>query len=224
VVLASGKHDLRGRARLGGEQNDLVAFKQYWRLTEEQTQALRGHVELLLFPDGYGGLQLVEGGNANLCWVMRQKRVQWFRGDASLMLFHMIRHCRLLDERLKDASTQKVKPLAVSAIPYGMVRRETEPGLWCVGDQAAVIPSFTGDGMALALRSGMLAAETLVRGEEANAFQRAFACEAERQVRFAVRLSRWMVEPRMQKLAVGAAQWVPGMMPLIARRTRLRVS
>jgi hypothetical protein len=33
--------------------------------------------------------------------------------------------------------------------PYGYVQNRSI-GLWCIGDQAAVIPSFSGDGIAIA--------------------------------------------------------------------------
>ena len=42
--------------------------------------------------------------------------------------------------------------LAISPIPYGYLARRIA-GLWRVGDQAAVIPSFTGDGISIALHS-----------------------------------------------------------------------
>ena len=40
VVLATGKHDLRGYSRPRGPQGDLVAMKMYWRLLPEQAAAL----------------------------------------------------------------------------------------------------------------------------------------------------------------------------------------
>ena len=39
------------------------------------------------------------------------------------------------------------KPITITHIPCGYIRRATEDGRYCIGDQAAVIPSFTGDGM-----------------------------------------------------------------------------
>ena len=56
VFLANGKHDLRGLERAPGPHGDMVGFKLHWRLTPQQTQALRGFMELYLFAGGYGGL------------------------------------------------------------------------------------------------------------------------------------------------------------------------
>ena len=54
-------------------------------------------------------------------------------------------------------------------------RRAGPPGLFRIGDQAAVIPSFTGEGIALALHSGLAAAAAILAGEDAAAFQAALA-------------------------------------------------
>ena len=40
AFLATGKHDLRGRKRPPGLQDDLVAFKQHWRLSPGQAAEL----------------------------------------------------------------------------------------------------------------------------------------------------------------------------------------
>jgi hypothetical protein len=53
---------LSGYPRHPGKQNDLVAFKMYFRLAPAQQTAMARYVELILFPGGYAGLQLVEDG------------------------------------------------------------------------------------------------------------------------------------------------------------------
>lgn len=83
VFLATGKHDLRGWSRPHGKQGDLVGFKMHWRLPPEETDALRGFMDLFLFEGGYGGLSLVENGIANLCLVVRRSRLSPAGGMAS---------------------------------------------------------------------------------------------------------------------------------------------
>ena len=66
------------------------------------------------------------------------------------------------------------RPLAVSAIPFGYRRRQAvAPNVYAVGDQLAVIHSFTGDGTAIALMSGVAAAHAVASGESAEAYQHA---------------------------------------------------
>ena len=56
-----------------------------------------------------------------------------------------------------------MSPASVAGLPYGYVCRATDcaEGLYRVGDQLAVIPSFTGEGIAIALPTARLAAEAI---------------------------------------------------------------
>ena len=61
IILATGKHDLRGLPRpLLGTHADLVGLKMYLRLAPDQLAALHDTIEIFLIPGGYGGLSLVE--------------------------------------------------------------------------------------------------------------------------------------------------------------------
>ena len=74
TFLATGKHDVRGLPRPAGIQPDLIGFKIYMRLSPAQSAGLAGHVELTLFRGGYAGLELIEGGLANLCLLVKRTR------------------------------------------------------------------------------------------------------------------------------------------------------
>src|ERR1700733_7012725 len=74
VFLATGKHDLRGHTR-PKDPEQWVAFKMYFRLAPAQAAELTDASELMLYPGGYGGIQPVEGGVANLCFVVQQRHL-----------------------------------------------------------------------------------------------------------------------------------------------------
>jgi flavin-dependent dehydrogenase len=220
AFLATGKHDVRGRARPKGKQSDLVAFKMYWRLAPAQATALEGHVELMLYRGGYAGLQPVEDGAANLCCLVERAELQRMGGRWENLLAAMQQECGLLLERLQGAQALLEKPLAVSAIPYGYVRAVGD-GVWALGDQAAVIPSFTGDGMSIALHSGCLAATMYLRGETAERFQERLCCELSKQVELATMVSRGLVWRPSRGVFVAAVGLWPGVLGVVARRTRI---
>src|SRR6185503_1799268 len=67
VVLATGKHNLRGWTRPAGSQDDLVAFKMYFQLAGGDGSELQSRVELILFPGGYAGLLFLPNGVMNVC-------------------------------------------------------------------------------------------------------------------------------------------------------------
>ena len=218
LIVASGKHDLRGHPRAAGRQNDLVAFKMYWRLAAPQAAQLHRHVELLLYPGGYAGLQPVEDGLANLCCLVRRDTLRQLGGNWNALLSHMQAACPHLRTRLLHAQPMLPKPLAISTIPYGFVRRSTD-GAWWLGDQAAVIPSFTGDGMSIALHTAHVASQMYLQGAPAAAFQSRIHAELARQVRVSTLLSQAVIaQPGL--LATAARLW-PGALRVIARQTRI---
>jgi flavin-dependent dehydrogenase len=219
VFLANGKHDLRGWTRSHGGQSDLVAFKLHWRLAAAQTQALRDFIEIFLFPGGYGGLSLIEADVANLCLVVRRARLRALGGWAEL-LASILEDNRLIRQRLQGAKPMWPRPLALSSIPYGYISN-CPSGLWCVGDQAAVIPSFTGDGMSIALHSAALAAEMYLAGESAPQYSRRLRDQLSRGMSLATLLSRAIVTDPGRNLAPIGLSLFPSAMRWIAASTRI---
>src|SRR5580658_2589193 len=67
VALATGKHNLRGLPR---PQAPTVAFKMQLGVTQAVAAMLEDLVQLAMFPGGYAGVCLVEGGIATICWVV----------------------------------------------------------------------------------------------------------------------------------------------------------
>jgi flavin-dependent dehydrogenase len=220
AFLATGKHDLKEWKRPPGPQPDLIAFKAYWRLGAKQSDQLGRHVELILFPGGYAGLQPVEGGNANLCLLVRKSafaaRYQSWDG----LIDSMQDECSHLRMRLQGAQCLLEKPLAITGLPYGYVAKQTD-GPWRLGDQAAVIPSFSGDGMSIALHSARKAADSYLRGETAAAYQQRLSAELSNQVSRATAISRMLVRPTGQLMAMAFARILPSTLPLGAGLTRI---
>jgi flavin-dependent dehydrogenase len=220
VFLASGKHDLRGWKRPPGRQNDLLGFKLHWRLSASERAALSSAVELILFSGGYAGLEPIEDGMTNLCLVLRKSRFAALGQRWETLLPALLAECPHLARRLAKAELCWPRPLAISSIPYGFIRTYAD-GLWCLGDQAACIPSFSGDGMSIALHSARLAALFYFGGGGADAFQARLAGDVAGQVCRATLLSQMLVHPTGQRIGAKAAQLMPLLMGIAARATRI---
>lgn len=218
VFLATGKHDLRGWSRPAGRHGDLVGFKMHWRLRPEEINGLRGFMDLFLFEGGYGGLSLVENDAANLCLVIRRSRLMRLGGWHEILAV-LTDENALLARRLSGAQALWERPLAISSIPYGYIS-EKKDGIWRVGDQAAVIPSFTGDGMAIALHSGTQAAEMFLSGRGAADYSCAMGRHLRGGMGLAMLLSRAMIHPIGRAIASWAAL-PPWAIQWIARSTRI---
>jgi menaquinone-9 beta-reductase len=219
IFLATGKHDLRGWTRPAGRHGDLVGFKMHWRLRTAQIEALRGFMDLFLFAGGYGGFSLVEDDLANLCLVFRRSRLRVAGGWEGL-LAALRKENGMVEERLTNGEPAWERPLAISSIPYGYCCAN-DHGVWALGDQAAVIPSFTGDGMAIALHSGALAAHMFLAGKSPGEYQRALHAQLRGGMSIATWLSRAMVSRSGQHLASFIAPLLTNPIGWIAKATRI---
>lgn len=216
ALLATGKHDLRGRPRRG-PTSSLIGLKLHLRLEPTQARALAGHVELVLFAGGYAGLQPVEDGIANLCLVVAKDRFAALGRDWR-RLVQAVPH---LERRLTGAEPSWPQPLAVYRIPYGHLHHDREETpIYRLGDQMAVIPSFTGDGMAMALRSSGLAAEAVLTGTPPHCYHRQLAAAFAPSVRLAGMVARLSAAWPLQGPLVAACRVLPAIMNHVAARTR----
>jgi flavin-dependent dehydrogenase len=220
LFLATGKHDLRGSARPRDAGGSDPALGLRTRLTPSPAlaAALAGTIELHFFRHGYAGLLLQEDGAANLCLSVARSRFTAAGGTADSLLASLDDAPRL-SGRFGEA-TAYTPWQAVAAVPYGWRAQETMPGIFRLGDQAAVIASLAGDGVAIALASGRLAAGHHLRGQSAVAYQRAFARAAARPLGVAGTL-RGLAESQAAPPLLAAFGRLPGLAALLARLTRI---
>lgn len=220
AFLASGKHDLRGHSR-PSDPHQWIAFKMYYRMSAAQTAALADASELTLYAGGYGGIQPVEDGIANFCCVVQRKYFARAGLRWAGLLAKMQQDCPHLATRLEGAEPLLDRPITVTHIPYGYLRRTTEDGLYCIGDQAAVIPSFTGDGISIALHTARRAAAAYLAGESATAFQPKLRSALFSQMLLAEVAAKGLNNAFARAvLPFGLKVW-PGAMRVTARLTRV---
>ncbi|MEM8664470.1 MAG: NAD(P)/FAD-dependent oxidoreductase [Pseudomonadota bacterium] len=203
VLIATGKSDLKGRRRPPGVHDGVVGLKRYCvpRSPPENV------VDVVLFPGGYCGIQPVEDGRLNVCLAVTARALKAAGGPEGV--FGLVAAASPHARQLLAGATFEDRTLAVGRVPYGFVRRTTD-GPFYLGDQAAVIASVCGEGMGLALRSGVMAAEAIHGGQSAGAYQRAFARLAGPRVRATAVLSRILCTGALQTPTIAAARCLPG--------------
>ncbi len=184
IFLASGKHDVRGQSRPREDDDPALGVRIRIPAHDALRALLKGRIELHLFGGGYAGIVLQEDGSANVCLALRKSLLADAGGNPRALLDRLGAAHPHFAERMAFAPSDW--PIdTVGSVPYGWIANSTEPGLFRLGDQAAVIPSLAGEGMAIALDSGVTAAQAWLSGTDAPAYQLAFAARAMRPVRIA---------------------------------------
>lgn len=224
VMLATGKHDVRGLGRsTPGGGRDYVGFKMHWRLPRTQAAELGSAIEIVLLKGGYAGLQRVSQDTANLCLIVRRSRLAQDGGRWRDLLAALMRESHLA-RRLGDAEALLQRPLTIANLPYGYLcdpARPTPEGLYRLGDQAALTAPLTGDGMAIALRSARLAVACVKAGAAPKEYHRRLLAQAARQVRRAMFLQGATERPLAMQGALRLLGLWPGALGRLAGLTRL---
>lgn len=217
LLLATGKHDVRGAKRAtSGTLGHLIGFKQYYRAPAATLDLLDGVVEIVLFDGGYAGVQRVENGQVNLCLLVTRRRFDEAGGDVFAAALREPRLARLLG----GADPLLARPLTIGGVPYGFVHHGDDAA-YRLGDQAGVIPSFTGDGMSIALHSARLAAAAVLGGSAPAAYHAAFRRDCAAQIRRTAALQRGGESHAGRRLLVAGVGLVPGLLRWAAALTRV---
>lgn len=190
LFLASGKHDVRGTARPAGARGSDPTLGLRTRRSGGVARSVGDAIELHLFDRGYAGVVMQEDGSANICLAIRRSRLTE-AGDPERLLALLGEEVPAFGDRLAASTPTPIE--AIANVPYGWRARRGTDGLYRLGDQAAVIPSLAGEGMGIALASGISAAIAWQHGEAATAWQPRFAAQTARPVTVA-RAIRAMAE------------------------------
>jgi len=222
LFLATGKHELRGMARPldGWSEEPSAGIRAALPASPERHRALAGMIELHLFNGGYAGLLLQEDGTANLCISVTRHRLTQAGGIAPLVA-ELVEQAPKLGERIGADMPESWD--AIAGVPYGWRASDTAPGLFRVGDQAAVVSSLAGDGVAIALSSGLSAAQAMLSGatEGAQGWQRQFSRKASRPLRVADALRHAADRKGARGALMRLLGIAPGLASVAARLTRI---
>jgi flavin-dependent dehydrogenase len=176
-------------------------------------------------PGGYCGISAIENGAANVCLLARESV---FRGrGVAPFLAWMRRQNPRLQEWFAHAEPTGERWLSIAQLPF--VRKGPVSGdLLMAGDAAALIAPLAGDGIAMALRSGRLAAscamEFLQDRLAAERLPRRYAARWRRQFAARLLLARGlqslMLRPRLLSPALRMSARVPPLASYLVAHTR----
>jgi len=229
--------DATGRARVLARRVDshhgikpkLVAFKAHLQNTVGSPTSC----EIYSYPGGYGGLNTIENGLSNLCFIVDASLVKRAHSDPE----RVMRQNVMLNPRAAltlERASVCTDWLSVSLESFGRQHASPMIGLLAIGDSAAFIDPFTGSGMLMALESGELVSEVIVRhlyklkGESsitslcadyANAYRQKF----DSRLRVCGLLRRVAFRPALAQLAITVCSASDQFRGWLARATRSSV-
>ncbi len=148
-------------------------FKRHYRGRHEP-----GVVELYSFARGYLGVSDVENGITNLCGLVHADRLKQHKGKWESFVEAIRAEEKRLDELYGGFAPAQDNFLSSEPVIF-RARSAVEQGIFMVGDASGVIDPLTGNGMAMAIQSAMLAApyiESAMKDPHAeNGYRRAHA-------------------------------------------------
>lgn len=222
LILATGKHDVRGATRPAPANDPAVGLRWRFPASERLAGALSDAIELHLFRQGYAGLVMQEDGAANLCLAVRQSAFVNSGKRPDAMLAALLAQTPGLAERLSGVAVGEAQ--AVANIPYGWRALGGSEGLYRVGDQVGVIPSLAGEGVGIALATGMAAADAILADVDSQTYQ----TTCSRQIARPIKLSGFMwslaERPWLANLALILLSALPGVGLAAMNITRVQVS
>jgi len=232
IVDASGRNSRlmvnRDERRAGPRGSRLYGLKAHLA----NVRGINQQVELYFFPQGYGGLSLIEGGLVNLCFIADERTFRAAGGDPAKIVEQSVKRNPLARERLRDAEVVG-KWHSVGPLTFGH-RRLSQSGVLAVGDASGMIDPFTGTGIQIALRTGELAAEAIIQAmNESQAapptslfaqalahYSETYAREFGKRMRVAGWLRRAALSPAVASPLARLLAWSPALTRHVLRATR----
>lgn len=195
----------RGKVQKGKIKH--VAFKTHL----ENVELEKGTCEIYIFRGGYGGLNYVENGAANHCFLVDSRIAREFKGNADRIVSEVILKNHRARKTMKSAR-KKFDWLAVSVEKFGWQPANDIKNLISIGDASAFIDPFTGSGMLMALESSELLAHVFRIGSRfvedpqrvKDEFEKSHKYAVKRRIRTCAVIHHMSFSPRFAGFVISA--------------------
>lgn len=198
IINAAGRWSNLDRQPAFDARNKQLGTKAHFRESNPASS-----VDLYFFDGGYCGVQPVAKDVVNVCAVVRAK-IATSLPEIFAMHPELWQRSRSWEEIFTPVSTSP------------LVFRKPQPvnnGILQAGDAAGFIDPFVGDGISLALRSGVIAAEALIENRNdlsaaLERYEKRYAAELLSPFKAASQIRRLFRMPRpLRKITAKAIQW-----------------
>lgn len=137
-----------------------------------KTDFLRDTVALHNFEGGYCGINAIEEEKFNICYLGSREQLREF-GSIEEMEREQLWKNPILKDLLMNSDFLFDKPEVINEINFEP-KMPVENHILMVGDAAGLITPLCGNGMAMAIQSGKLAAESIIEGGFRNLVEKRY--------------------------------------------------
>jgi flavin-dependent dehydrogenase len=153
-----------------------------------KTEFGRDTVALHNFPGGYCGLNAIEEGKINLCYLAHRDQLR-DSGSIPEMERQVLARNPILKRIFLESEFLFEKPEVINEINFES-KLPVEDHILMVGDAAGMIAPLCGNGMAMAIRSGKMAADAILSGRSRAEIESIYATSWNAQLRQRLWLGR----------------------------------
>jgi menaquinone-9 beta-reductase len=177
------------------------------------------------FEDGYAGISAIEDGRYCFCYLTTRENLRR-HGTIPAMEQAVLYQNPHLRRIFAEAEFLYEQPEVINEISFATKTCVEDHMLMC-GDAAGMITPLCGNGMAMAIHAGKLAAEQVMTyfesGRDRQALEtgytRAWKAQFERRLQVGRTVQRLFGSPFLSEVAVGTLRHMPAAVRLIMRQT-----
>ena len=213
-----------GRAFVADKSHRNFGFKRHYR--SEQQVSSEQVIELYSFARGYLGVAAIEGGLTNICGLVHASRLEGHKGRWDAFVDTIRGEEPALDSMFARCAPAQESFLSSEPVIF-RARSAVEGGIFMIGDASGIIDPLTGNGMAMAMQSALLAAPFIaraVRSSDRGAIESAYRARHSEmfmpRIGWSRRVAKLLSRPFLLDLALRAAPAAAGV--ALLRRTRGR--
>lgn len=194
-----GRFDTQlNRAFVRDRAHRSFGFKRHYRGPQSDT------IDLYSFRRGYLGVSAIEAGETNICGLVDASRLRAHKGK-----WHAFVETIREEEPRLDALYAAYEPAQdhfLSSEPVIFrARSSVEAGVLMIGDASGVIDPLTGNGMAMAMHSAVLAARFILDGN-IDGYRAAHHDAFAHRIRWSRRVARLLSRPALLDASLRAPQ------------------
>lgn len=179
---------------------------------------LKNSLQMFAFKNAYLGISPIENSKYNIaCLANIEIASQW--DTPQLFIEHLMSKSNRLDYLLNSGKSLFPEWMCVSVPLFGLKDTPNWPTTYFIGDAAGTIPPITGDGLSMAIRGGIMAAEYAIRND-ATGFKKAWRAEIKRSIFFGKMLHEVSTNPFLGSATMKLAQAIPAVVKVLYRLTR----